>query len=168
MSLKSLISESVDYQADLSFPLPSGKRIIFTLKYLPRTLFRNFTQSCQGMEYDPISKRPVQKTDNEKLLRKVLQSTLVGWKNFTYEDLPSLIPVDLNALKKEASKAGGLSEEIPFDSQNSEHLDFAIGLLNASYSLESWLMDEVMNISNFQLVPPDEQIKNSDSSPDSN
>lgn len=168
MSLKSLITKQVDYTAELPFPLATGDSIQFTLRYLPRVVFRNLSQSCQSMQFDQAEKRPILKTDNEKLLTKILKECLISWKGLTYRLLPSLIPVDPAQLRKEADKVGGLDAEIPFDPSNPEHLEFAVALFNNSYSLESWIMEQIMELSNFQLIPKVEQSKNSESSPSGN
>lgn len=172
MSLSKLIlkdpasSGDSSFTAGIPFTLPkSGRQVQFKLRYLPRETFRQFTLSCQGVEFDAVAKRPIQKTNNDKLLSLVIRETVLGIEGLRYSDLFELIPVDQKALESELEDKGGVDSEISFNPSSTDSIDFLVGVAKANSYFESWLTDQVLDLNNFQVVPEDVQSKNSGSSP---
>lgn len=154
-------------QSPFAFPIPNQTDVIFTLTYLDKEEFRTLSEGSTKIDFDPKTRQPIRIRDDEKLTKALIKKYVNGWTGLTFRKLFSLVQVDKAALKETFKKAADQGNPMTLDSELGFDQDLCFTLIQRSYGLELWLLDNLMNIANFQtdLSVLEDELKNLSGSP---
>lgn len=131
LSLKSLLVPSKTVEAE--FPGFPGFQV--SLSFLSRETLVSIRKKATKTSFK--NRQPTEELNDELFLQLYVQACIKGWTGFKLSYLEQLAPVDLSDQKD-------MDAELEYSEDN------ALFLMKSSANFDSWVSEQVTDLSNFQ------------------
>lgn len=131
LSLKSLLVPSKTVEAEF----PGFPGFVVSLSFLSRETLVSIRKKATKTSFK--NRAASEELNDELFLQLYVQACIKGWKGFKLSYLEQLAPVDLSDQKD-------MSAELEYSDDN------ALFLMKSSANFDSWVSEQVTDLSNFQ------------------
>ncbi len=131
LSLKSLLVPSKTVEAEF----PGFPGFVVQLSFLSREILVSIRKKATKTSFK--NRQPTEELNDELFLQLYVQASIKGWKGLQLAYLEQLAPVDLSAQKD-------MTAELEYSEDN------ALFLMKSSANFDSWVSEQVTDLSNFQ------------------
>jgi len=131
LSLKSLLVPSKTVEAEF----PGFPGFVVQLSFLSRETLVSIRKKATKTSFK--NRAASEELNDELFLQLYVQACIKGWKGFKLSYLEQLAPVDLSDQKD-------MSAELEYSDDN------ALFLMKSSANFDSWVSEQVTDLSNFQ------------------
>ena len=131
LSLKSLLVPSKSVDAEF----PGFPGFVVQLSFLSRETLVSIRKKATKTTFK--NRQPTEELNDELFLQLYVQACIKNWKGFKLAYLEQLAPVDLSAQKD-------MEAELEYSEDN------ALFLMKSSSNFDSWVSEQVTDLSNFQ------------------
>lgn len=131
LSLKSLLVPSKTVEAEF----PGFPGFLVQLSFLSRETLVSIRKKATKTSFK--NRQPTEELNDELFLQLYVQACIKGWGGFKLSYLEQLAPVDLSDQKD-------MDAELEYSEDN------ALFLMKSSANFDSWVSEQVTDLSNFQ------------------
>lgn len=119
----------------VTFDFPGCEDFQVDLCFLSKESNQTLAKKCQKTQFDPKSRQPIEKFDDELFLSLYVKAIIKGWAGLKLKYLKELLLVDIPVEQEE--------EELEYSEDN------AIELMKNSVIFDGWISDQLSDLGNF-------------------
>ena len=129
------ISSLVLPNKEVEFDFPGCDGFSVTLNYMGRPEIQKLLKKCTTIKFDPKTRQPIEKVDEDKFIELFSSEVLKGWKGLKVSYLNNLVLVDTSEVSPNTI--------VSYNTEN------AVSLMRESSVFVDWVNAQLEDLENF-------------------